>query len=176
MLARHQMTPGRTANAVAHWPESSLMTRNKEGFSIVLFAHPRCVCTNASLQEFRRLLEDARIQLQAHVAICQPLGTPDDWLETEQVSAAKSIPGVQFFVDHEGREANRFGATTSGHVALFGPGGPLLFSGGITWGRGHVGENPGRRRVTQLLDQPTTETNGELVSVCPVFGCPLLEE
>lgn len=151
------------------------MTRDQEGFTIVLFAHPRCVCTKASLHEFKRLVEDSRIQLQAHVAICQPLGTGDDWLETEQVFAAKSIPGVQLLVDDAGREANRFGATTSGHVALFGPSGSLLFSGGITWGRGHIGENPGRNRLARLLDRPTVEMNGELVSVCPVFGCPLVE-
>ncbi len=175
-LARHQMTPGRTANSIAHWPDSTRMTRDAEGYTLVMFAHPRCVCTKASLHEFRRLWEDARIRPQAHIVFCRPAGTGADWLATEQVSTAKSLSGVQVTVDDGGREAQRFGATTSGHVSLYGPDGSLIFSGGITWGRGHIGENPGRMRVARLLDQSKVETDDEQVSVCPVFGCPLVEE
>ena len=55
--------------------------------------------------------------------------------------SAAAIPGVTVHVDHDGGEARRFGAETSGFVVLYDAHGELLFAGGITTGRGQAGDN-----------------------------------
>jgi hypothetical protein len=75
---------------------------------------------------------------------------------------------VSVRIDEAGREAARFGATTSGHVLLYDRGGRLRFSGGITASRGHVGDNAGRAALLGLLIHGETERERT-----PVFGCPL---
>ena len=70
--------------------------------------------------------------------------------------------------DVEKYEARLFEARTSGHVVLYDAGGRLLFSGGITRARGHVGDNYGRQQVSSLLRNHTVR-----VADGPVFGCPL---
>jgi hypothetical protein len=67
--------------------------------------------------------------------------------------------------------ARRFAAMTSGHALLYGPNGHLLFSGGITFARGHSGDNPGCDAVIALI------TTGENESrTAAVFGCSLLDD
>ena len=53
---------------------------------------------------------------------------------------------------------------------LFAADGKLLYTGGITGGRGHEGDNLVRETVQKLIYQQSV-TDHEL----PVFGCPLLD-
>jgi hypothetical protein len=75
---------------------------------------------------------------------------------------------VTVVMDDNGTEADRFGALTSGHTVLYSPAGHLEFSGGITLARGHVGENPGQRRVISLVSTGRADSNGH-----EVYGCGL---
>jgi hypothetical protein len=60
---------------------------------------------------------------------------------------------------------------TSGQAFLYDAWGHLLFSGGITAARGHIGDNMGRRSVASLVSgKPSALTS------TPVFGCPLIED
>lgn len=49
--------------------------------------------------------------------------------------------------------------------------GKLLFSGGITSGRGQGGDNAGRAAIVSLLTE-----NEAKQKATPVFGCPLFSE
>jgi hypothetical protein len=84
------------------------------------------------------------------------------------VAHARSIPGVVVRSDAKGREAARFGMTASGHASLYSTAGRLLFNGGITGGRGHVGDNPGRSALVSILSNISP-----VASPTPVFGCGL---
>ena len=46
--------PGGDPEAPARWPEASALVRNADGPTLVLFAHPKCPCTDASLAELAR--------------------------------------------------------------------------------------------------------------------------
>src|SRR4029078_12925735 len=66
------------------------------------------------------------------------------------------------------RVAARLGATTSGHVLVYGADGALLFSGGITSARAHEGDSIGQNAIVRALyggKPPIDQT--------PVFGCGL---
>jgi hypothetical protein len=78
------------------------------------------------------------------------------------------MPDVHLIEDPGGCEAARFGAQTSGDVLLYGADARLLFRGGITPGRGHVGDNPGWDAIIRLISGGSTS-----LSEAPVFGCPL---
>ncbi|HTC21602.1 MAG TPA: hypothetical protein VK859_12185, partial [bacterium] len=84
------------------------------------------------------------------------------------VSSARRIPDTRVVIDLDGSEAARFGARTSGQVVLYDEGGRLLFNGGITEGRGHIGDNAGLQRIVSLVKTGRADKNDSLV-----FGCPL---
>ena len=68
----------------------------------------------------------------------------------------------------DGVESGRFGAATSGQVLLYDPKGQLMFAGGLTPDRGHLGDSPGRQRILSLVKTGAADAKESLV-----FGCPL---
>jgi len=80
------------------------------------------------------------------------------------------IPHTQAITDQDAAVARSYSAATSGQTLLYDGKGNLLFSGGITAGRGHEGDNRGQQAVVGLIaGQPTAA----LPMQTPVFGCPL---
>jgi hypothetical protein len=121
--------------------------------------------------ELARLMAQAQGQVTAYVLFNKPPNLSQDWEETDLWDSAAAIPGVNVMRDDEGIEARRFHSATSGQTMLYDKEGNLLFSGGITGGRGHEGDNPGRSAIVSLLN--TSE--GDQAET-PVFGCPLFAE
>jgi hypothetical protein len=168
LVARYKATPGAAAQAPPHWPDG--VTRPADKPALVLFAHPRCPCTRASLTELGRMLTRLPATT-AYVIFVRPSGAPADWERTESWTFANSIPGVQVFRDDGGVMARRFGASVSGQTFLYDAQGRLLFSGGLTVARGHEGRSLGQERIAALLSGGKVDR-----ADAPVFGCALLEE
>jgi len=164
---RYESTPGATADGPQVWPGSILVKPRAGEATLVMFVHPRCPCSRASLAELREIMAQANGSLHASVLFLRPQGTTDVWERTSTWSAAQNIPGVAVSVDRDGAEAARFGASTSGHTVLYSAAGQLLFAGGITSARGHVGDNSGRRAVLALLK------NKNAAAAHPIYGCRL---
>ena len=136
----------------------------------MVFAHPKCPCTEASVAELARIMETCPPTVTATVIFIQPQGVNEGWTKTRLWDAAGEIPRVRRVVDADGREARRFGAATAGRTLLYAANGELLFAGGITQARGHRGDNPGETAVVALL-------HGEPAAAqsTPTFGCPLFK-
>lgn len=167
-LVRYSLTPGRPGTPPAQWPASSRLTRDPLRPTLVLALHPHCPCSRATATELMQIVSAAHGRLSARVLFVRPSGAPDPWAETPLWRMAKSIPEVTTILDRDGVEAARFHAYTSGQVALYDPAGSLVFSGGITGARGHVGDNQGSRAVIEYARRqalPLRQT--------PVYGCPL---
>jgi hypothetical protein len=169
LLARHDGSPGQTASAPEHWPSGSQITRDDQRSTLIMFAHPRCPCTRASLGELEKLVARRPDGATCWVVYFEPPNADRDWDAVDFPGTANTIPGVHLFRDVDGREARRFGAQTSGQTLLYDSGGTLRFSGGMTFARGHAGDNDGRASIESLLA-------GEVphLSQTPVFGCPIL--
>jgi hypothetical protein len=169
-LERYKATPGLSAAAASQWPAGSeLPAPTPERATLLLFAHPKCPCTRATLSEFERLVAHVGSSIDARVVFVRPPGVPARWERTDLWNAAVKIPGVSVHVDDGGAEATRLGVMTSGQVLLYDRGGALRFAGGITASRGHAGDNPGRSAVeNHLAGRP------DALTTTPVFGCPLL--
>ncbi len=105
-------------------------------------------------------------RVNAYVVFVKPADAAADWDDTRLRRAAAAIPGVTVLTDDAGSEAKRFGAETSGHTLIFGRDGELLFSGGITASRGHLGSNPGETSVIAAIKAEPVENRNT-----PVYGC-----
>jgi hypothetical protein len=136
---------------------------------LIMFVHPRCPCSKASVGELAEILARRSGQVDAAVVFVKPAGAGPDWNQTSLRSQAAAIPHVRL-IDDDGTLARRFGAETSGSVVLYDADGKLLFSGGITRSRGHEGDSAGSRAICALLDGNTEVAAGVHA---PVFGCPL---
>jgi hypothetical protein len=169
-LTKYQNAPGAPAQAPASWPTASAIPHASDVPTLLVFAHPRCPCTDATMGELRRLMRHVAGRVQVHAVFPQPRKMADAWTEASLWHDATSIPGVRVWRDRAGRETDRFGAATSGQVLLYDTTGALRFQGGITGSRGHEGANAGRTALRSILTD-TAPARTETF----VFGCPLHE-
>ena len=169
IMMRHQGTAGSTGHTPDTWPVDSQLPRAEGRATLIMFAHPHCPCTRASINELNRVMARCAQRVDTHVLFLWPEGKTHSWVETDTWRTAGSIPGVQVHEDISGQQARRFGARTSGYVTLYAPNGRLLFRGGITAGRGHAGDNAGADAVVALVSGKTH------IDSTPVYGCALFK-
>ena len=136
---------------------------------LLMFVHPKCPCSRASLGELARIVDRERGKVAVDVVFVTPRGASPDWAQTSLRTQAAEIPDVRL-LDDDGTLARRLGAETSGYVVLYAADGKLLFSGGITRSRGHEGESSGGRAILSLLDGDPDAASGVKTTV---YGCPL---
>ena len=168
-MSRYATTACDRGESRPNWPHDAALARDPGRANLVMFVHPRCPCSRASIAGLHEIMERHRDLVSAHILFLKPADCSESWSATDLWESAAAIPGAQLVRDDEGLEARRFGAATSGHVMLFEKSGQLAFSGGITASRGHRGESAGRQAIVDLLMQrPAPEST-------PVFGCSLFE-
>ncbi len=167
LLAYHNM-PGDRSDHATVWPANNSMKMDTQRANLVVFIHPQCPCSVATLNELARIQSICGVRLNIQVVFYCP--SDMHWEDTSKVRQALAIPNVQITNDVDGKLAERFGALTSGHSFLYSSDGRRIFSGGITPARGHEGENLGRSSIVKyVLEGKITceKTN--------VFGCPILD-
>jgi hypothetical protein len=166
----YETTPGEFTTSLTHWPAESRIERNTDRPTLVIFAHPRCPCTRATISELALIMAHCPERVDVRVLFFKPSGFSTGWEKTDLWSSAEAIPGVTVISDEDGSEAKIFRATTSGLSLLYDPNGRLLFDGGITVSRGHSGDNAGRSAIESLLMNGQSDQKQQTF----VFGCPLL--
>ncbi len=136
--------------------------------TIVVFAHPDCPCTRATLDGLTQAMERKPGRARVVVAIVGETRGPG---VSANERAARRIPGAVVTSDPQGAEARRRGAATSGQTFVFAPDGTSLFQGGLTAVRGHYGPSAGLDAVAAILRgvRPPSPS-------APVFGCSLETE
>lgn len=168
-LLFYEAAPSPLTNSICSWPAETTLERSSKQFTLVLFVHPKCPCSRATLSELAVLLRRCSNDVTAYVVFLRPSGVPTNWEKTDLWFRAKETPGVTTISDLGGRERKNFEAATSGETLLFDPSGKLVFRGGITAGRGHEGDNQGLDVVESII-------SGRSRLACrntPVFGCSL---
>ena len=142
-LITYQMKAGAPAMAPGSWPEGVRLTLDSKAYNLVMFAHPECPCTDASLEELKIVLAQGRGAIRPTICFFCPDGVSADWTQTSLVRAARSVPGLNVVIDQNGAIAEKFGAFTSGQVLMFDSRGHRVFAGGITGSRGHSVQEQG---------------------------------
>jgi hypothetical protein len=171
MLWAYAGTPGPPATPKIAWPHGASVVRDTRGPVLLLFLHPQCPCSRATLSELARLLADVPAPAAIHAFVYRPADEQAGWEQTDLWRTASAIRGVHVMTDVGGAEARVFGALVSGQTLLYSAMGSLLFSGGITGARGHEGDNAGRTALTSILGGRTSAT-----IQTKVFGCYLYSE
>lgn len=145
----------------------TLPSHSDEGTTrLIAFVHPFCPCSLATLSNID--LATTRIASPIEVSIV----ISDLSSNANEVSPAESFSRrfPKWSVSKLSlEEINRRGVATSGHVLLIAKDEQILFSGGITKARGHVGECRGLNELIHAAEQ--TQNTGSEVRALPVFGC-----
>ncbi|HEV2970142.1 MAG TPA: hypothetical protein VGY55_09135 [Pirellulales bacterium] len=164
----YEMTPAPIAIPSGQWPATSKLAHDPRRPTLLMFVHPHCPCSRASLSEMNILASQCGDRVAVQIVFVRPAGFDDGWEQTDLFATAQRIRGARVLCDRDGLEATRFGATASGETLLFSREGRLMFQGGITPSRGHEGDNAGRATVTALIESGKADSNRS-----PVFGCAL---
>jgi len=135
-----------------------------------VYAHPRCPCTRASIEEISRLAARLGDRIELRFWFFRPESESDAWAHSGSWKSAAAIPRALVATDPGGRLARSAGAVASGHVVLSAPGGRAVFNGGVTLTRGHVGPSPGSDAIYSWT------ITGSGLDQAPTLGCPLFGE
>lgn len=168
-LYQYSFTAGRSANL----SQSKKMPDFRPPYALgteklLVFVHPQCPCSRATLSELENLVTYVNPHTQIRVFFFKPKKRNLEWVKAELWNQAKGISGINLEIDEDGIQAQRYGALTSGQTLLYTNKGQLIFSGGITISRGHVGENPGAEAIKLYFRSPY-----QTLIQTPLFGCSI---
>lgn len=166
-LALYDFKGGPSLGYPVRWPENDAIPFDAERPVLVMFLHPRCPCSVASLAQLERVL--SRTHYRAYVVAVRPAGVAQHWERGANLEKARQLPDTSVIIDDGGMLARRFGAADSGTVLAFDRKGIRRFSGGITVSRGHEGDSQGSLALLDIGAGLEAR-----VSEMPVFGCSLL--
>ncbi len=164
-LMAFDSTPGVPASAPARWPKQSSLARVAGRKQLLMFVHPECTCSIASLEQLRNLQKLTGNAIDMRVVLWHRPATTStrDWHKEVGVAA--------LFVDRDGAESRIFGAKTSGQTLVYDEDGRVMYSGGMTVFRGEAGGEPVLRQIIKAINNANRSTNLQL----PVFGCPITD-
>jgi len=172
-LWKYESTPSVAGHSPVSWPVESTVNRSTDLPTLLVLVHPRCACSQATIGELAKLMTECEGKLATTVLVVRPTGFAPGWEKSDLWNSAAAIGGVTMLTDTDGIESRRFGVETSGEALLFSPDGQLLFAGGITESRGHMGDNAGRSTIAALV---TGTHSTDHISATSVFGCSLFDQ
>ncbi|WP_457651534.1 hypothetical protein [Rhodocaloribacter sp.] len=142
--------PGAVGGIPSDRPSGSAVMPGNGTPTLVLFAHPRCPRTRASIGEPAILIARIDHPVRTHVFLRKPANEPNARAKTDLRSSAAAIPGVPSHAAPEELAARRFGAMTSGPT--------LRFFGGITGARGRRSDHAGPPALDVSRDETDRTT------------------
>ena len=168
MMVAEEYKPVAELGYATNFPAGTSVPLAGDKCTLVLFAHPQCPCTRATLHEIPPILDAVHGNVKLVIVFALPPGVPEGWEQGDLYRLSQSLP-AQIILDHNGAEVHRFRAVGSGTALLYSAQGRLLFGGGITPSRGQEGDSIGREAITDFIEHGTASINQ-----APVFGCTLL--
>src|SRR5262249_32971066 len=118
-LFNYALTAPFPADAAPSWPAATSLSRDKSHPTLLMFLHPNCPCSRASVAGLSRLLAQAGDRLAVRVVFVRPEGLQPAAEEQTLAQLAAEIPDALVVWDEAGVEAERFGAATSGETLLY---------------------------------------------------------
>src|SRR6185295_15290230 len=83
VLARYDNTPGSAPGAPPVWPVEAAVQPAKDKATLLVFAHPQCPCTRATISELAQVMTRGDGKLVANVLFLSPKGMPDKWIKSD---------------------------------------------------------------------------------------------
>ena len=168
-LGAYEGTPAREPGALQQWPANQRLAVTSKQPTVLMFVHPHCPCTVASVEQLLDVL--ARHAAHATLVVYEPADAAPEWTHGALWQLAmQHADRVQLVRDPDAQLAQHFRATTSGMCLVYGADERLRFAGGLTISRGHRGANEGLRTLEQVL---VAADGSGAAQRFPVFGCAL---
>ena len=169
LLLDYQFDAGEEGLPPVTWPMESALPRSSGTPALIVFAHPKCPCTRASLVELSRLMAHIKDRVSLSIVFYRPDGKDESWVRQSVLwGMAESSGADRLMIMGGAAEIERFKPRTSGQVYLYDGAGELQYSGGITSSRGHEGDNLGRAAIHDFV------LSGKVIATkFHVFGCSL---
>src|SRR5262245_25582564 len=82
-LVDYQMTPGAVSELPQRWPAGSALPLDPENPTLVMFVHPHCPCSRASLHELQVLVTHGGDRVRSIVVFSKPKSLSSDWTNTD---------------------------------------------------------------------------------------------
>lgn len=165
LLMKYASEEGRVGTISLNFPKESSLTLTHD-FELIMFVHPGCSCSSASMAELARLMAREK-DLSAQVVFMKTKKLDPLFKNNELLKKAKLLPRTKILFDEDGKEARYFGALTSGQTYLYHSEKGLLFSGGLTAARAHEGKSSGQESIEQILRNKPSR------NIASVFGCDM---
>ena len=179
-LTVYDFKSGTAAAQPQSWPAQSQLKLASDRCTAIVFLHPQCPCSMATVTELSKVMEQCKgsllvyavaLENKSPVANMATLGLPAFPESNRLLDHVAENPNIKLVADPGGTIAASFGAQTSGYVVLYSRTGALLFHGGITSSRSHEGDNAGADAFLLAVREPRYGT----IASTPVFGCSLIE-
>ncbi|QEG20794.1 hypothetical protein [Mariniblastus fucicola] len=168
VLVDYSSRPGPVAPTPRQFPAQAFPDREKGTPTIVVAYHPKCPCTFATVRCLERLRTEFRCKPNLIAYAYRPESAPDSWIESSSTAILRKFEGTVIDPDAEASVSRQFGARVSGHVFVYDGNDKLVFSGGITPGRGHEGYCEASLQFVRSVNGATTES-----TQWPIFGCEI---
>src|SRR5689334_13730484 len=98
LLWHYANTPAGATESLAKWPENSQISLDPNLPTLVLFVHPHCPCTRATIAELARIAAKAKGRFTGCVVLYKPSDSGEAWEQTDIVRSAEEIPGMRVVV------------------------------------------------------------------------------
>src|SRR6185436_9828863 len=102
LIMRYGASPGTTGSAPRRWPDESALAMSANKPTLLLFVHPRCPCSSATLGELERALAECVCALDTSIIFVKPECAPKDWEDTALWRRARVIRSANAIVDANG--------------------------------------------------------------------------
>ena len=119
LVADYDSKPGPSARPPQHWPSGVSLTPHRSKATVLMFLHPRCPCSRASLFELARLAHDERDTLEMQVVFAQPEEVAVDWSQSDLWESAVANRDFRVIIDQGGTLAREFRVQTSGQALVY---------------------------------------------------------
>ncbi|HCT45258.1 MAG: hypothetical protein CMJ35_04045 [Phycisphaerae bacterium] len=168
LLWSYANVPGAQGMLPVGWTAATELERPDDRAMLLVFAHPKCPCTRATMTAIERLQREVPSSFATRVVFYEPADADASWRQTDLWARANKLVDAKAIADPGGTMTLDAGAVVSGCVALFDRDGQLRFWGGITPSRGHEGESVGLGAIRSVL-----RGQGAEMTSAPVYGCEI---
>src|SRR5271155_3342654 len=79
----YETTPGVVSSLRERWPDGTALERDPRRPTLVMFVHPHCPCSRASLHELLVLASQCGERVALRIVFVTPPGVADGWERTD---------------------------------------------------------------------------------------------
>jgi hypothetical protein len=164
----YKSTPGKASLFVGRAPDSSSIKFDSKHYNFITFIHPKCSCSEATIENLTTMTRDfANKNISFHVVFYSSSELGSDLENSKYVKEVKELQNTRIYFDKKLTDFSLYDVETSGQSFLFDTEKNLIFKGGITESRGHLGETLSMRKIAGYLEGEKPNS----ITLAPTFGC-----